>query len=133
MAACGVQVYIPHDFCHFKRALPHIFDKSEIEAFFQELDAYTSAPGHLKQKRLAGEYKLIFRLYCCCSLRNSEAAGIATENVDLENGILVIMNSKGFKDRLVYLSDELTISCRNYYTWLCKELGFILRISGFVL
>lgn len=58
MAACGVQVYIPHDFCHFKRALPHIFDKSEIEAFFQELDAYTSAPGHLKQKRLAGNINL---------------------------------------------------------------------------
>lgn len=125
MAACGIKVYIPHDFCHFKRALPHIFDGSEITAFFQEVDSYMPAPGHLKQKRLAGEYKLIFRLYCCCGLRNSEAAGIATENVDLENGILVIMNSKGFKDRLVYLSDELTVCCRNYYTWLCKELGFI--------
>lgn len=125
MATCGIQVYIPHDFCHFKRALPHIFDGCEIEAFFHEVDSYMPVPGHLKHKRLAGEYKLIFRLYCCCGLRNSEAAGIATENVDLENGIFTIMDSKGYKDRLVYLPDGLTISCRNYYTWLCKELGFI--------
>ncbi len=39
MATCGIEVYIPHDFCHFTRALPHIFDQSEIDEFFKELDA----------------------------------------------------------------------------------------------
>jgi len=126
MASCGITVYIPHDFCHFKRALPHIFDSSEIVAFFHELDSYQPKENRPRwEKRLAGEYRLIFRLYCCCGLRNSEAAGIATENVDLDNGILSIINAKGQKDRLVYLPEDLIVSCRNYYAWLCHNLGYI--------
>jgi len=68
--------------------------------------------------RLASEYRMIFRLYCCCGLRNSEAAGIASENVNLEDGILTILNSKGSKDRLVYLPDVLLTSCQKYYKYL---------------
>lgn len=36
MATCGINVYIPHDFCHFKRALPHIFEVEELVSFFQK-------------------------------------------------------------------------------------------------
>lgn len=70
---------------------------------------------------------MIFRLYCCCGLRNSEAADIAAENVNLETGVLTILTSKGKKDRLVYLSDDLKISCQSYYIWLCDSLGFTPR------
>lgn len=122
MAACGVKVYIPHDFCHFKRPLPHIFDPLEIEAFFHEVDSFAPKDSNRIVKRMAAEYRLIFRLYCCCGLRNSEAAGITTENVDLESGVLTIINAKGQKDRLVYLSQDLLESCRNYYHWICEEL-----------
>lgn len=127
MAACGIQVYIPHDFCHFKRALPHIFDKMEIVDFFHELDSYHPRQGRKAEVRLAGEYRMVFRLYCCCGLRNSEAAGIATQNVDLDKGILTILDSKGNKDRLVYLTDDLRESCRGYYRFLCACLGFYPR------
>lgn len=124
MATCGIRVYIPHDFCHFRRALPHIFDQMEIAAFFRELDSYSPRQGRKAEARLAGEYRMVFRLYCCCGLRNSEGAGIATENVDLNEGILTILDSKGNKDRLVYLTDDLLESCREYYRFLCSSLGF---------
>lgn len=124
MAACGIQVYIPHDFCHFKRALPHIFDKMEIAAFFRELDAYQPQQSRAVLVRLTGEYRMVFRLYCCCGLRNSEAAGIALENVDLDEGVLTIIDSKGNKDRLVYLPDDVKESCWEYYRFLCDSLGF---------
>lgn len=29
MATCDVSVYIPHDFCHFTRALPHMYMSTE--------------------------------------------------------------------------------------------------------
>ena len=127
MATSGMRVYIPHDFCHFKKSLPHIFDQMELAAFFQEIDSHQPPQGRITEVRLSGEYKMIFRLYCCCGLRNSEAAGIATENADLENGVLTILTSKGKRDRLVYLSDDLKTSCQNYYVWLCNSLGFIPR------
>lgn len=124
MASCGIHVYIPHDFCHFKKALPHIFDHDEIAEFFNVLDQYQAAARHSRYElRLASEYGLLFRWYCCCGLRNSEASGIATENVDLDKGILTILNSKGSKDRLVYLSDDLRESSREYFGYLINELG----------
>lgn len=121
MAACGVEVYLPHDFCRFEKPVPHIFDERETQAFFDVLDSYH--PRHRVEQRLAGEYRLLFRMYCCCGLRNSEAAGIAAECVNLETGVLTILNSKGQKDRLVYLPEDLRVSCCEYYDWLCGELG----------
>ncbi len=95
MATCGIKVYLPHDFCHFTRALPHIFDLTETDAFFKELDVWQPRICRSSEARLHVEYRLIFRLYCCLGLRNSEAAGIASENVNLKDGILTILDSKG--------------------------------------
>lgn len=124
MATCGIKVYIPHDFCHFKRALPHIFEQEELTSFFSILDSYTPPACRAPyQHRLANEYRLLFRWYLCCGLRNSEAAGILAQNVDLESGVLTILDSKGNKDRLVYLPDDLLESSRKYYSYLSNVLG----------
>lgn len=126
MATCGIKVYIPHDFCHFKKALPHIFADEEITDFFSVVDS--NEPPECRppyEKRLAGEYRLIFRWYLCCGIRNNEAAGILTENVDLENGILTILDAKGNKDRLVYLPEDLMESTCCYFTFLKETLGYI--------
>lgn len=126
MASCGIHVYIPHDFCHFKKALPHIFDCDEISEFFYVVDSYQNSSHHSRYEcRLANEYSLLFRWYCCCGLRNNEAAGIKVENVDLDKGILTILDSKGNKDRLVYLPDDLKESSRRYFEYLTDELGYI--------
>ena len=125
MASCGIHVYIPHDFCHFKKALPHIFDPDEITEFFCVVDSYQNTARHSRYElRMANEYSLLFRWYCCCGLRNNEAAGIKVENVDLDKGILTILDSKGSKDRLVYLPDDLRKSSEKYFEYLTDELGY---------
>ena len=127
MASCGIREYIPHDFCHFKKTPPHIFDPMEIRDFFSVVDSCMPKHRPLAEIRLANEYRLIFRWYCCCGLRNSEAAGIAAENVDLSEGILTVLDSKGNKDRLVYLPDDLRDSSRKYYRYLTETLGYAPR------
>lgn len=123
MATCGISVYIPHDFCHVQRALPHIFKTEELDSFFKEVDSYRPPNNRPHfQHRLANEYRLLFRWYLCCGLRNSEAAGIKTENVDLTTGTLTILDSKGNKDRLVYLSSDLLESTKQYYSYLSSIL-----------
>lgn len=124
MATCGLREYIPHDFCHFKKALPHIFEKEEVAAFFELVDSYMPVKRPAYEGRLAFEYRLLFRWYLCLGLRNTEAAGIATENVDLEKGVLTILDSKGNKDRLVYLSEDLRINSKCYFKKLQQILGF---------
>ena len=126
MAGFSIPVYIPHDFCHFGKKMPHILSSDEILALFTEIDSYMPSGFGTRNKdliRLANEYRVLFRMIYVCGLRNSEAAGICSANVDLESGVLTIMNSKGLKDRLVYMADDLTQLCREYYSYLCNELG----------
>ena len=124
METCGLKVYIPHDFCHFKKALPHIFEIEEITDFFDQVDSYIPINRPSYERRLADEYRILFRWYLCMGLRNTEASGIATENVDLKNGVLTIVNSKGNKDRLVYLPEDLREKSNRYFDMLQKDLGF---------
>ena len=60
----------------------------------------------------------------CCGLRNAEACNLKVQDVDLDKGILTIIHSKGDKDRLVYLSDDMTQLCREYLDCLCNALCF---------
>lgn len=103
MASCGIDVYIPHDFSHLEKVQPHIFDRQELVEFFGVIDAYRPEKANAAAIRLANEYRLLFRFYCCCGLRNSEAAGIALGNVDLETGVLTIVDAKGNRDRLILI------------------------------
>lgn len=126
MASLGISVYIPEDFCHFEKKMPHILSCGEIDAFFREIDSYSPCGYGSRYRgliRLSREYRVLFRMIYTCGLRNSEAAGIGIQEVDLESGILTILNAKRQKDRLVYMADDLTCLCREYYDYICSELG----------
>ena len=123
MQSIGVREYLPATQGRPEIVVPHIFTAQEYLDFFETVDTY------LPQKqphcyRMANEYKVLFRIYACCGMRNTEAAGIAMTCVDLEEGVWTILNSKGAKDRLVYLPDDLAELCRSYRTYLEHELGF---------
>ena len=57
---------------------------------------------------------VFIRLLYFCGLRFSEVQQLRVENVDLDNGILIIYGSKFDKDRLVPMSPEITNICRAY-------------------
>ena len=123
MISLGVMVYLPKANGHKEVVLPHIFTKDELQALFHEVDSYIPSNGQDDYKRLAKEYRVLFRLLYCCGLRNTECCGIAADQVDLVNGILTILDSKGNKDRLVYMADDVTLLCREYFSFLCNELS----------
>lgn len=126
MASLGIPVYIPHGFCHFEKKLPHILAQEELDALFFEIDAYVPHQSSNRNLlRLSNEYRVLFRMIYGCGLRNSEGAGIAVSDVDMEAGILTILNAKGQKDRLVYMSDDLSELCKGYFQYLCGELGMV--------
>jgi len=74
---------------------------------------------------MAQEYKVLFRLIYCCGLRNNEACSLKTSDIDLSRGCLSIYQSKGSKDRIVYLSEDLCALCLDYLDWLHGQLGFM--------
>jgi len=95
------------------RYVPHIYAKDELSAFFYEVDHlhYCSySPGrHLV-------FPVLFRLLYCCGLRPIEARTLLSKNVDLENGVIRIIESKGHNDRNVVLAHDVLALCRKYRT-----------------
>jgi len=65
---------------------------------------------------------MLFRLYYCCGLRLSEARLLKKDNVDFNKGILTILNSKGHKDRLVYLPADGRQLMADYLRYIEKSL-----------
>lgn len=124
MNSLGLDAYIPRDFSSREVHVPHILNDEEVESFFKAVDSYRSAAPAKPFQRLAAEYKVFFRIVYCCGLRNAEACNLKVQDVDLDKGTLTIIHSKGNKDRLVYLSDDMKQLCREYLYCLCNTLGF---------
>ena len=76
----------------------------EIQRFFKECDSY------VLRKKTPGRpyvYPALYRFLYCCGARCGEARHLRCENVHLSDGYLDILQSKGHRDRRLFLSDEL--------------------------
>lgn len=92
---------------------PYIYTVVELAKFFAEVDKDTARSSY------AGPYRqqimpLIFRMFYMCGLRSSEARFLKVGDVNLEEGVLSILNSKEDNCRLVAMSDSLTERCRSF-------------------
>jgi len=94
------------------RYVPHIYTKDELKLFFSVLDQF-SHDLHSPARHLVAP--VIFRLLYCCGLRSSEVIGLKVENVDLATGTLTILESKGHKDRIVMMSEDVLSLSRIYH------------------
>lgn len=124
MASLGLNVYLPSDYCHFPVHLTHILTPEELKEFFHVLDHFDQYTNGRYSRRLLLEYQVLFRMIYCCGLRNSECAGLPVKNINLVSGTVFIENSKGYKDRVVYLTDDMRILCEKYYENLLDILRF---------
>jgi len=93
------------------RYVPHIFSQNELTAFFNSADHF--AP-HDKSPLRHLVIPVFYRLLYCCGLRPAEARLLRRENVNLLDGVIQIVESKGHRDRLVVVSDDLLQLLRKY-------------------
>ncbi len=114
LVSLGLEAYIPSNFYKAEKTVVHILSDAEIKAFFEAVDSYAPAFSITVFYRLAAEYKVLFRLIYCCGLRISEARKLHWLDMDLRQGTIRILHSKGHKDRLIYMSEDLTELLRTY-------------------
>lgn len=96
----------------YQRYLPHIFTEIELATFFKSIDSLPP------KKHYPGRHitvPVMFRVLYCCGLRSSELLSLAVDHVDLSSGKLMILNSKGNKDRNVMMSPDLLKVCLHYH------------------
>jgi integrase len=104
MLSLGLEAYIPHNYSKKEKPLPYVPTRDEMTAFFKEMSAWKSL--NPRDQRFVDECRMMYLLYYCCGMRLSEARFLKKEHVDWENGVLAIYESKGHKDRLVYLPQD---------------------------
>lgn len=91
--------------------MPYIFSNDELAVFFKHVDACRYC---VEVPIRHWMMPLLFRMLYSSGLRISEALHLRIRDVDLESGILTIMDGKFNKDRLIPLSEELLHRCNEY-------------------
>jgi integrase len=89
----------------------HIYSVNELKAFFASVDRCPPSPFSPTRQYVI---PVIFRLLFSCGLRSSEARRLRVDDIDLNTGKIIIRESKGWKARIVYMSDDLCEVCREY-------------------
>lgn len=113
LCAMGENAYAPPEkYAPVKSAAtPHIFSDSELTALFSEIDAL---PPTGKEPFLNEMAPTLFRLIYTCGLRPNEGRELLTENVNLDNGLILLTHTKRNKERLVVMSDDMLAMARKY-------------------
>lgn len=98
--------------------VPYIFSDRELSLIFHSADNVIQTDKKA-DRYLPIEFPVIIRLLYCCGLRIGETVKIKKADVDLENGILKMTNTKGGKQRLVPMSHGMTDILQKY----CLSMG----------
>lgn len=115
MAGLGLEAYvIPAGIpARQVRYRPYVFSHRQLRAFFDATDAMQQTPYSGPRHMII---PVIFRLIYCLGLRPGEARTLRCNDVNLQQGSVTIRESKGHKDRIVYMSPDLLEYCRDYET-----------------
>lgn len=93
----------------YRRMRPYIYTEMEIAAI---VDAATELPSVYGMRGLT--CSTLFGLIAVTGLRISEALGLDTGDVDLDEGVLRIRRGKLGKERLIPLAESVTAHLRTY-------------------
>jgi len=91
--------------------VPYIFSDKELGLLLSNIDTLCKNTTS-EHARLV--FPLLFRILVGCGLRITEALSIEKQDVDLENGTLLLLNTKDEKERIVPMADSLCEACRKY-------------------
>lgn len=83
---------------------PYIFTRDEIASFLEAAEKI-SPNREFPTRHIV--LPLLFRTLYCCGLRISEALNLTIDDIDFENSIMVLKNTKDYRDRLIPLSSDL--------------------------
>ncbi len=81
--------------------LPNVLSKEEVSSILQS---------ERNQK-----HRTMLSLIYACGLRRGELLNLKPENIDSKRHLLLILNAKGKKDRVVPISDKVVTMLRDYY------------------
>ncbi len=126
----GFNVFITRDISFRQTDFqPHIYTEDEIVRYFYAVDTYESS----RNRKDAIQLPILFRLLYCCGTRINEILGIRKKDVDLEDGIIRLFETKNSCERYIVLSGELADLVRHYAEkcfYLLDDVEYIFTTSN---
>ena len=119
----GIPSFCPPVEVHYQKPVIHLPAPDEISEFFDQVDGYSPRKGSADTRRMGNEYPVLFRLIYLNGLRASEACLLQRDKIDLKAGTVSILDGKGNRDRLIYLSDDMAELCRDYIGYMEETLS----------
>ena len=116
----GERVFMPAIPKVHEDYIPYIFDDYEIAVIFQSADSILQRDSKA-DPYLVIEFPVILRLLYSCGLRIGETVKLTTDDVDIQKGILRLVNTKGDKQRFVPMSNTMTDILMKY----CMVMGLL--------
>ena len=92
---------------------PYIFTHDQINKLFDLAD---NIRPNCRNSHIF--YPVLFRMLYCTGMRISETLSLKMKDVDLTNNFIHIVNPKNHKDRILPISDSLSVYCK----WYCQKI-----------
>jgi integrase len=105
-----------------RTSIPYTFEDDDFIRFFHECDNIQPHQGRKASVIRKLTVPVFFRLLYSSGIRTTEARLLRTNNVDLDNGVLDIRQSKGFDQHYVVLHDTMNSLMRRYDQAISKIL-----------
>jgi integrase len=99
-----------------KRAyIPHHFTSEELHRFFDSCDNFKAYnPQNVSHLNKKYTLPVFFRLLYSTGLRTTEARGLRRYDVNLDTGVISIVNTKGYEQHYVVMHDTMTTLMAEY-------------------
>ena len=112
--------------CFPNRPVPHLYSDAEIRALMRAADAMSQQPLR------AATYRTLIGLLAVTGLRIGEAMRLNREHVDLDTGVLSVVDSKYGKSRQVLLHASTVAALRDYARLRDQAVGTVGAPAFFV-
>ncbi|MFZ2463993.1 MAG: tyrosine-type recombinase/integrase [Caldibacillus thermoamylovorans] len=118
----GYDTYIPRQLKSYQSTFtPYIFSKEQLVLFFTACD---SIEIH-RNSSIKFILPVLFRMIYGCGLRVNEALKLKNEDVNLDEGYIIVRETKNGSDRILPLSDSLKEICIQY------KKGYLSKLPTF--
>jgi integrase/recombinase XerD len=116
----GYQTFIPRQLKTYQSTFtPYIFSKEQLRSFFTACDTMETN----RQSPMKYILPVLYRMIYGCGLRVSEALKLKFEDVNLDQGYIIIRESKNGCDRILPISNSLKDICIQYSKCYLSTLG----------
>lgn len=111
--AMGIPAYVlPEKFVGGRSDFsPYLFSDMELTAVFGIVDELPPTERHPFRHLVL---PVFFRLIYTCGLRPREGRELLRENIHFETGEILITQTKGHKERMAVMSDDMLMLCQTY-------------------